>query len=207
MNDPLADRPRRPRPDAVPARGGLGPVECLAAACVLLGWFGLSAFVADYGPLSQRFHFYDAWTVMEYPSRLITGMQSGDGPRSFAFGIVCLAAVLCVFLPLRLRQPAALLAYLIPLALMLVCGSVLYREATSRIFAETSRYGDIGSQAVQLANLLADRMTRTLTRRISPGVGAYLALIGSLVLAMRGLMQYRLHAATSASRSPAQPAS
>jgi len=49
-------------------------------------------------------------------------MQSGDGPRAFAFGVVCLGAVLCVFVPSRLTQHAAFLAYLIPLVLMLVCG-------------------------------------------------------------------------------------
>jgi hypothetical protein len=219
MNDPQSDRPRASGPNAAAVapldggrdgalvRGRLGPVEYLAGACILLGWFGLSTFVTDYGPLSQHFHFYDVWTVIEHPSRLMTGMQSGDGSRSFAFGIVCVATVLCVFLPVRSPQPSAFLAYLIPLALMLVCGSVLYHEATQRVFADTYSYGETGSQAAQLANLLADRMTRALTRRISLGWGAYLALLGSLVLAVRGLMQYRLHSAAAPSRSRAEPAS
>ena len=184
---------------AIPGAGAsLGATELAAVACIALGWFGLATLVTDYGAFSVRFHFYNAWTLLASPARLLTGMQSGDGAQSCAFGLLCVLALLGVLLPLRNAQRTAWLAYLAPLALMLVCGLVLYHEGTLERFADSGRYGALESQTVRLANLLNDRMAGAVARRISLGAGAYLAFVGSLLLAVRGVQRYRAGAPAQA---------
>lgn len=214
MNVPPTDNSRRqilsepspavpPVPDALPAAPvSLGALEVVAAAAIVLGWFGLATLVTDYGAVTLRFHFYNLWTVLANPTRLLTGMQQGDGPQSFAFGLLCLLVGLGILLPLRIRQRNAWLAYLGPLALMLVCGVLLYHESTVERFADSGNYGSLGSQAVQLANAMSDRMSAAVGRRISLGAGAYLAFAGCLLLAARGLQRYRASEPANAALSP-----
>jgi len=175
--------------DAARARGRR--IELICVACLLLGWFGLAAVVTDLGDFSVRLEFYQLWSVLEHPARLFTGLQSGDGAQSFAFGVICVAAVLAVFLPYRLPHPAAWLGQLAPLALMLTCGVVLYRESRAELLADAGQYGAAGSQILHWANSLADRLSGMATRRTTAGLGAYLSGLASLVLAARGLSRYR----------------
>jgi hypothetical protein len=122
MNVSPTDSPSSGTAGGAPAGASvsLGPLELVAVASIVLGWFGLATLVTDYGAFTMRFHFYNAWTLLASPTRLLTGMQSGDGAQSFAFGLLCVVALLGVLLPLRLGQRNAWLAYLAPLALMLV---------------------------------------------------------------------------------------
>jgi hypothetical protein len=177
--------------------GGTDVVALGAAACILIGWFAMSTLVTEVAGVELRFHFYNLWSVLENPSRLLTGLAGGDSLRGFVFGLLCLAVGLTVFVPYRLKPRGAWLIYLAPLALMLVCGALLYERTSSELFADSGRYGAIESQLVAFANKVADRMSESLAQHITLGFGAYLSFAASLVLAARGIARFRAPAAGS----------
>ncbi len=176
---------------AIPAsREASHPIDAVAAVAAIsigLGWFVLSTFVTEVGNLSLRFHFYDLWGVLHAPSRLITGLTDGDRLRGVLFGAVCLAVLVWAILPRERSSLQARLAALAPLVLMIVGGALLYREASTDFFADTSPPGSIGSHLTALANAVASRLSTTVSRHVTLGLGAYVSLVASVVLAARGL--------------------
>ena len=153
-------------PEAADASPGqpkvqLEPSEVIALGCLLLGWFVMNTLVTDLGAVQQTFRFYNVWTMLRDPARLATGMTGGDRAVSLGFAVICLATATAILVPFRLRTPKSWLAYFAPLALMVVCGAVLWGESAS--FA----------------------------KRISLGFGAYLSFSASLFLAWRGLVRLR----------------
>lgn len=173
---------------------GTDVVALGAAACILIGWFGMSTLVTELAGLHLRFHFYDLWSVVANPTRLLTGLGEGDSVRGFLFGVLCLAVGLAVLAPYRLPQRGAWLLYLAPLALMLVCGALLYERTATELFADSGRYGAIESQLVTFANKVADSMSRSLAQHVTLGLGAYVSFAASLVLAARGVARFRARA-------------
>ncbi|HTW37772.1 MAG TPA: hypothetical protein VMD49_04310 [Steroidobacteraceae bacterium] len=170
---------------------GTDVVALGAAACILIGWFGMSTLVTELAGVHLTFHFYNMWSVVANPTRLLTGLGDGDSVRGLLFGVLCLAIGLTVFVPYRLRQRGAWLLYLAPLALMLACGALLYERTATELFADTGRYGAIESQFVTFANKIADSMSRSLAQHITLGLGAYVSFAASLVLAARGVARFR----------------
>lgn len=173
------------------ANGDVDVVALAAVVVLIIGWFGMSTLVTELAGVRQRFHFYNMWSVLAHPARLLTGLSGGDAARGLAFGVVCIAAALVVLVPYRFKQRSAWLAYLIPLALMILCGVALYEKTSGDYFADSGAYGSIGSELVALANRVANRMSDSIARHISIGLGGYVSFAASVVLAVRGVARFR----------------
>ncbi|HTT01738.1 MAG TPA: hypothetical protein VMG11_06560 [Steroidobacteraceae bacterium] len=177
---------------AATARAGarLDTAALVAVAVILIGWFALSTLVTEFAGFRQGFPFYEMWALVKNPARLFTGIGA-DHLQLAVFGLLCIGALVGVFAPYRYPQRAAVLAYLIPLALMIACGILLYARASSDYLADDGRYGSLGSQVVHWANSAANRLGHAAARRVSIGLGGYLSFAASLFLAARGVLKYR----------------
>ncbi len=171
--------------------GAVDVVAVTATVVIVIGWFAMNTLVTELAGIHQRFHFYNMWSVLQNPARLLTGLSDGDTARGFAFGVVCIAAALSVLVPYRLKQRSAWLAYLIPLALMILCGTLLYAKTSGDYISDSGTHGAIGSALVAFANRVANRMSESVAEHISIGLGAYVSLLASAVLAARGIVRYR----------------
>jgi hypothetical protein len=173
-----------------PLRSELDWVALAAAAVIVIGWFGLSTFVTQFPGVALRFRFYHLWSVLGNPSRLVTGLGDADSVRGFLFGGLCLVVALTVIVPYLVKQRGAWLAYLAPLALMVICGALLYAKTAGNLLADPGRSG-LQSQVIAFANKLANRMSDSVAQHITIGLGAYVSFAASLFLAARGLLRFR----------------
>ncbi len=164
----------------------------LAVAGVAVGWFFLSSLNTDLGVARLQFHFYDALALMRAPGRVTTGPFGDAAARdAWAFGAVCVVALVAALAPMFSKSNAAWLGCLAPLALMVLTGMILYHGVSRELIADKGVLGDLGVRISDLANGLADRVGALVSRRLHVGLGAYLALAGSAFLALKGLMAYR----------------
>jgi hypothetical protein len=83
------------------------------------------------------------------------------------------------------------LGYLAPLALMLICGALLFSRTSGEFIAAPSNVSRIGGNLIQFANDLVHHGGDLVARHVSIGVGGYLALAASLVLALQGVRGFR----------------
>jgi hypothetical protein len=160
-----------------------------ALLCIFFGWFFADTLVVTLGSLQHGVRFFDMSAVITDPTRLFFGIQ-GQFHR-IMFGAVC---VLCLFTPLLPHMRggrAKWLAYLAPLILMVICGALLYSRTSSEFFAAAGDAGSPGSNLIRFANNLVRHGSGLVARHVSVGVGGYLALIASLVLALRGARHFR----------------
>jgi hypothetical protein len=174
----------------------------IAAACLVLGWFFMNTLVTEVGALRLTFHFYNTLTLIGNPARILTGIPSGHGAESFFFGLVCLAAVAAVFAPYASRNRSAWLACLAPCVLMIACGLWLYLKSSQDVIADSGRYGELGSQVIQFANKLTNRVGDMAAQRVSIGMGAYVAFVASALLAVRGILRFRAAGGQSSGSPP-----
>jgi Fe2+ transport system protein B len=149
----------------------------LAVAGILIGWFFIDYLVVSLGSLHHGVRFFDMSAMIADPVRLFLGVDSSMQPLLFSFlCLACLAAPLTV--PQLIKNRFAWLAYLAPLALIVLCAALLYSRTSAEFFADDSaRHG--GGLAAQ---------------HVSLGAGGYLALIGSLFLGIRGVRRFHLAA-------------
>jgi len=191
-------------PAPAPARrsGEPDPVAIAALICIVLGWFVLTAIETRLAGLRLTFHFYDMWSVLQHPSRLVTGLKDDDRLTSILFGAVCFAVVIGALLaPSRPGRPSGLLPYFAPLALMRACSILLYQRAAADFFTNASPPDRIRWRLTALANTLANRVSRSISRHVTPAIGAYLSLAASIVLAIRGASRFRPGSRAGASAS------
>jgi hypothetical protein len=170
---------------------GVDSVVLIAVFCLLLGWFFMNTLVTEVGSLRLTFRFYDMLSLAGNPARIITGIPEGHGLESFFFGLVCLAAASASFAPYLSRRREAWLASVIPLALMIACGLWLYLKSSQDVIADTDRYGQLGSQVIQFANQLTNRLGAVVAKRVSVGMGGYVAFVASALLALRGVLRFK----------------
>jgi hypothetical protein len=161
----------------------------IAIAAIFLCWFLLDTLVVTLGSLQHGVRFYDMSALIADPSRMFFGFQ-GWAHRA-AFGLLCIVCLAAPILP-HFRQGRMLwLVYLAPLALMGVCGALLVWRTSGQFIAAPSDASGIGGNLVQFANGLVHHGSTLISRHISIGVAGYLAFVASLVLALRGIRQYR----------------
>ena len=160
-----------------------------ALLCILFGWFLIDTVVVTIGSLQHGVRFFDMSAVIADPTRLFFGIQ-GSVHRIF-FGLVCILCLLAPLLPHLRRRRAYWLAYLAPLALMVICGALLYSRTSSELFAAPQGVGSAGNSLIRFANGLMRQGTGLVARHVSVGVGGYLALVAGLVLALRGARHFR----------------
>ena len=82
------------------------------------------------------------------------------------------------------------LGYLAPLALMGICGALLFWRTSGQFVAAPNDAKEVAGSVVQFAEGLVHN-SGVMTRHVSIGVGGYLGAIASLVLALRGMRQFR----------------
>jgi hypothetical protein len=160
-----------------------------AILCIFFGWFLVDTFVVTLGSLQHGVRFFDVSAVIADPRRLFFGIQGSL--HRILFGLVCILCLLAPLLPHLRRARANWLAYLAPLILMVLCGALLYSRTSSELFAASGDAGRAGGNWIRLANDLVRHGSGLVTRHISVGVGGYLALIASMVLALRGARYFR----------------
>jgi hypothetical protein len=160
-----------------------------ALLCIFFGWFFADTLVVTLGSLQHGVRFFDMSAMIADPTRLFFGIQRPF--HRIMFGVVCVLCLLAPLLPHLRGGGANWLAYLAPLILMVICGGLLYSRTSSEFIAAAGDAGSPGSHLIRFANDLARHGSGLVARHISVGVGGYLALIASLVLALRGARHFR----------------
>jgi hypothetical protein len=75
--------------------------------------------------------------------------------------------------------------------LLLVAGGFVYYKASSALFPEPANADVITKDLMRLANDVIHRGGGLVVQRISIGLGGYLALLGSIALALHGTRRNR----------------
>jgi hypothetical protein len=161
----------------------------IALLCIFFGWFLVDTLVVTLGSLQHGVRFFDMSAVIADPTRLFFGIQGSL--HRILFGLTCFVCLLAPLLPHLRRERANWLAYLAPLILMVICGALLYSRTSSEFFAAQSNVGHAGGNLIRFANDLMRHGSGLVTRHISVGIGGYLALVASIVLALRGARHFR----------------
>jgi hypothetical protein len=168
-------------------------LSLLALLALFIGWFFMNTLVASLGSLQHGLRFFDISAAIADPTRIFFGVE-GSFRRVF-FGGVCVACLLAPLLPHWRSHRLAWAAYLAPLALMMLCGVILYGKSSGDFFPAPSDAGSLSTSVMHFANDLVNRGTGLVSRHISVGAGGYLAFAGALVLAIQGTRHFRRHAA------------
>ena len=173
------------------AASRLDGLTWLALACIVAGWFFLDTLVVMAGPWRRAVHFYELATIITNPLRLFVGINRAQLPGIIAFTVLCLGALCTPLAPFLTRVREAWLAYLTPLALMLICGAWLYARTSGDFLTTAADTGTLSSDVVRFANDLFHRASQPVARRVSIGAGSYVAIGGCLFLAYYGVRRYR----------------
>jgi hypothetical protein len=161
----------------------------LALVCVAMGWFFMNTLAVNLGSLQHGVRFFDMSAIIGDPTRLFFGV---DAPfhRTF-FALLCLACLLAPLAPHLRKKKSLWLCYAVPLALMLVCGMLLYVRTSGDFFADPGEPNSMTGSLMHFANDLVRRGSDMVSRHISVGSGGYLSLLGSSVLAFQGIRRFR----------------
>jgi hypothetical protein len=174
------------------AAAQIDAVSLSALFAILVGWFFSDSLTVTLGSLRHGVRFFDMSAAIADPTRIFFGVD-GSFQRLF-FGLIC---CMCLLAPLLAHWRGvrwAWLAYTAPLALMVICGVLLYSKTAGEFFSAPADAGSLGGSAIRFANDLLHRGSGLVSKHVSVGVGGYLAFAGSLVLATQGLRQLRRHA-------------
>jgi hypothetical protein len=163
----------------------------IALCAVALGWFFMSTLVVDFGLWQESIRFYQVWALIRDPAGQLSGVNSAGTPAALVFGLVCAAAVLAPVICMRYRHPATLLTYLLPFVVMAVSGAVLYSQGSMNTVVADSGAHSASAFIARIAQAAISRASDAVATRVSVGAGAYLALLGSCFLMLRGLTKYR----------------
>jgi hypothetical protein len=161
----------------------------LAIVCVIFGWFFMNTLVVTLGSLQHGVRFFDMSAVIADPTRLFFDLNT-PFHRTF-FSLICLVCVSAPLAPHVVNRRSAWLGYLAPLALLLLCGVFLYSRTSGEFFAAPSETRSLSGSFIRFANDLVHHGSDLVSRHIAIGAGGYLALIGSVVLAIQGVRRYR----------------
>ncbi|MDB6082820.1 MAG: hypothetical protein JWN43_701 [Gammaproteobacteria bacterium] len=174
---------------AVRALGELEGSSKLAIACIVFGWFFMTTLVVSLGSLRHGVRFFDMSAVIFDQSRLFFDV---DTPfhRMF-FASLCLLCLLAPLVPHMVKSKFAWAGYLAPLALILVCAVVLYSRTSGEYFAVPADTRSLSASFIRFASDWVHRGSDLVWRHVAIGGGAYLALIGSLILAVQGIRRFR----------------
>jgi hypothetical protein len=163
----------------------------LAVACLVCSWFFMTSLITDLGFMQLTFRFYNVLTLIHSPGRIAIGTFGPGATRdAWLFGTVCVLAVLAPLAPLVCLRKDAWLGCVAPFALMALCGAIMYHGLSQDLIPDDGALGETGSRVIHFANNLAGQVGTVITRRIHVGVGGYLAIAASVVLAVKGLRGY-----------------
>ena len=164
----------------------------LAMVCIVFGWFFMNTLVVSLGSLEHGVRFFDMGSVIADPTRLFFGVDTSL--QRISFGLICLLCVLAPLVPHMVRKRSAWLAYAAPLALLLVCGAILYSRTSGDFFTTPSDANAVNGSLLRFANDLMRKGSGLVSRHVAIGAGGYLAFIGGVVLAAQGVRRFRRQA-------------
>jgi hypothetical protein len=156
-----------------------------AIVCVFFAWFFIDTLVVSLGSVTHGVRFFDAAAVIADPTRMFFSIDTTFGVLLFA--LLCLACLVLPLAPHFSRSRLAWLAYLAPLALIVVCGLLLYSKTSGEILATPSDASGLKGSVMSFANKLLQRGSDYVSKHVAVGAGGYVALIGSLFLAYTGI--------------------
>jgi hypothetical protein len=172
------------------ATGQLGVVAVLAMVCVFIGWFFTDTqTIASMGPLVHTVRFYGFADAIANPLRLFVGSEVTSA--TIAFSVVCIGCILAPLLPHWAGNRALWPAYCAPLLLIIVIGLTLYFRASHDLFSSSDDADAVSRDLVRLANDLVNKGGQLVARHVAIGLGGYLGIIGSVVLAVWGFRLVR----------------
>jgi len=178
---------------AIPAAAArLGVLTWLAMSLTFAGWFLLDTLRVVWGPIDRRVPFYDLAAVVESPVRLFTGIDGHRGFTTILFIVLCCLTLLTPFLPHLWRNRFAWLTWLAPLALMLVAAYLLHSRTSDEITPGPMGLADtIANDVRHIAKHVFHSARESVARKVTFASGGYLAAIGALYLAARGVYGFR----------------
>jgi hypothetical protein len=186
-------------PGSAPGTTAAAPVDGLALAGiggVFVGWFLTNTLVATLGSLQHGVRFYDMAAIIADPTRILFGV---DAPfQRIVFGVVCLACLMGPLLPMARPARTSVAGCFAPLALMAVCGLWLYAKTSGDLLQGAQDPATLTGSVVRFANDLVHRGSGLVSQHVSVGFGAYLALAGSIALAVSGVRHLRAPSAPCA---------
>jgi hypothetical protein len=159
-------------------------------ALIVVGWFVLDTVQVTF-PMKHGIPFYDIAVIIGAPSRIFTGVSGERGMATVLFTLLCLATLLLTLTPYVWRSPHAWLTSVAPLALIVFCALLVYARTPPDLFSTHGGGDTLGNDLRHFANHLFHRATAGMARKVTLGAGAYLAVIGSVYLAVRGVRRYR----------------
>jgi hypothetical protein len=164
-------------------------VSLAALLAVFIGWFFVNTLVVSLGSLQHGVRFFDISSAIADPMRIFFGVDASW--QRFVFGFICIGCLLAPIYAHRRGYRWAWVSHLAPLALIVVCGALLYSKTSGEFFATPSDANSLSSSVIRFANNLVNQGSGLVSRHISIGVGGYLAFAGSVVLAATGIRRYR----------------
>jgi hypothetical protein len=162
-----------------------------ALGAIAVAWFLMATLVVNFGPWRQSIHFYDVWAVIQDPGGRLSGVNRSQALVTLGFGILCAAAVFAPAISIIYKRRDAGWAYLVPFVLMSVSGLTLYTKTSGSYFPTDSDSHSLRAFVAHIANSAANHASDTVASHISIGAGAYVGLLCSLFLALRGLTALR----------------
>jgi len=172
----------------ISAAAALDGISKFAIVCVFFAWFFLDTLVVSVGSLKHGVRFFDAGAVIADPTRMFFSIDTSFGVLLFA--LLCCLCLIAPLAPHLWRNRVAWVGYLVPLALIVVCGLLLYSKTSGEILATPSDAGGLRSSVMSLANKILQRGSDLVSRHIAVGAGGYVALFGSLVLGYQGFRRF-----------------
>jgi hypothetical protein len=163
-----------------------------AMLAIFIGWFFTDTLAVSLGSLRHGVRFFDISSAIADPTRIFfaadTSVQRG------AFALLCLLCLAAPIIAHWRKSRLAWGAYLAPLALMLICGALLYSKSSSEFFAAPLGARTLSSTVIRFANDVVHQGGGLVASHVSIGMGGYLAFAGSLALAARGMRRLLHHA-------------
>jgi hypothetical protein len=170
-------------------------IALICVGCIALGWFAMDTLEVRVGRFSHGTRFYELLAVLRHPAALLFGVDDSYRFEVLVFTLLCLAALAAVLAPQLAPAPApaarrpGALAGLLPLALMVLIGTELYRGGV-RLDVDAAPDA-LRADLLQLAQDVLQRAQDQFAHHVAAGWGAYLSMSASLVLAVRSLARLR----------------
>ena len=171
----------------ISAATGLDGITKFAIICVFFAWFFIDTLVVSVGSMKHGVRFFDAAVIAD-PTRMFFSIDTSFGV--LLFGVLCCLCLIAPLAPHLWRNRVAWIGYLAPLALIVVCGLLLYSKTSGEILAAPSDAGGLRGSVMSLANKILQRGSDLVSRHVAVGAGGYVALFGSLVLGIQGFRRF-----------------
>jgi len=178
--------------NARPARPGV--LTWVAVSCVFAGWFLLDTLRVVWGPIDRRVPFYDLAAVLEAPIRLFTGIDGHRGFGTVLFVALCCLTLITPLAPHFWRNRFAWLTWIAPLVLMIVAAYLLHSRTADEATAGAVGLADtLVNDVKHLASHVLHHARASVARKVTFASGGYVAVVGALYLAARGIHGFRSH--------------